>query len=156
MSEESPCYIAALRILGYRFNSEGELRRKLRSKKFEAAEIDATIERLHREKWLDDARFAAAFTRTRANKRVGRLRIRRELQAAGVSNEEASRAVTENLDPEREHEDLVALRDKRARILARRHGEEYLKTGEGRKKLAAHLVAQGYDAALVWDLVRKG
>jgi regulatory protein len=149
------CYIAALRILNYRFNSEGELRRKLRGKKFEKAEIDGVIERLHREKWLDDARFAGAFTRTRANRKVGRLRILRELQAAGVSNAEASRAVEENLDPEREREDLIALRDKRMRILARRHGEEFVKSDEGRRKVAAHLVAQGYDAATVWDVVRK-
>jgi SOS response regulatory protein OraA/RecX len=153
---DSPCYLAALRILGYRFNSEGELRRKLRSKKFEAGEIDAVIERLHREKWLDDARFAGAFTRSRANRRIGRLRILRELQAVGVSGGEATKAVAENLDPEREREDLIALRDKRMRILARRHGEEFLRTDEGRKKLAAHLVAQGYDAATVWDIVRKG
>lgn len=150
------CYLAALRILNYRFNSEGELRRKLRSKKFESAEIDGVIERLHREKWLDDARFAGAFTRTRANRKVGRLRILRELHAAGVSNAEAARAVEENLDPEREREDLIALRDKRRRILARRHGEDFVRSDEGRKKIAAHLVAQGYDAAMVWDVVRKG
>lgn len=152
---DSPCYIAALRILNYRFNSEGELRRKLRGKKFEAAEIDAVIERLRAEKWLDDGRFAGAFTRTRANRKIGRRRILRELHAAGVSDAEAARAVNENLDPEREREDLIALRDKRMRILARRHGDEYLSTDEGRKKIAAHLVAQGYDAALVWEVVRR-
>jgi len=32
------CYLAALRILNYRFNSEGELRRKLAAKKFDFAE----------------------------------------------------------------------------------------------------------------------
>jgi regulatory protein len=149
------CYLAAMRILNYRFNSELELRRKLRAKKFESGEIDAVIERLHKEKWLDDGRFAGAFTRSRSNRKVGRLRITRELQAAGVSREVASRAVSENLDPEKEREDLIALRDKRARILVRRHGEEYLQTDEGRRKLAAHLVAQGYDASLVWEVIGK-
>ena len=150
-----PCYLAAMRILNYRFNSEAELRRKLRAKKFEPGEIDAVIERLHREKWLDDSRFAGAFTRTRANRKIGRRRIARELQAAGVSGEVAARAVAENLDPEREREDLLALRDKRIRILARRHGEDYVRTDEGRKKLAAHLVAQGYDQSLVWEVLGK-
>ena len=150
-----PCYLAAMRILNYRFNSEAELRRKLRAKKFEPGEIDAVIERLHREKWLDDSRFAGAFTRARANRKIGRRRIARELQAAGVSGEVAARAVAENLDPEREREDLLALRDKRIRILARRHGEDYVRTDEGRKKLAAHLVAQGYDQALVWEVLGK-
>ena len=158
MTDPAPdaCYLAAVRILNYRFNSEVELRRKLRGKKFEAAEIERVIERLRNERWLDDSRFAGAFTRSRANRRIGRLRIVRELHAAGVSGEAASRAVAENLDPEREREDLVALRDKRMRILARRHGEEYLRTDEGRRKLAAHLVAQGYDIALVWEVIGRG
>lgn len=150
------CYLTAVRILRYRFNSEAELRRKLRAKRFAAAEIDAVVERLRDEKWLDDARFAGAFTRSRANRRIGRLRIARELQAAGVSGEEAARAIGENLDPERERDDLIALRDKRTRILVRRHGEDYVRSDEGRRKLAAHLVAQGYDAALVWDVIGKG
>lgn len=146
-----PCYAAALRILKYRFNSEAELRRKLRGKRFEKDDIETTIARLRSEKWLDDERFAAAFVRTRTNKRVGQLRIRRELQAAGVSDSDARDAVSANVDPEREQEALRELCRKRARMLVRRHGEEYLATGEGRNKLAGYLLKQGYDAALVRD-----
>lgn len=149
-----PCYVAALRILNYRFNSEGELRRKLRAKKFEKEAIDAAIVRLHREKWLDDDRFAGAFVRSRANKRVGSRRILRELQAAGVDETAAAQAVAANVDPERELESLHALRDRRARILLRRHGEEYLTTPEGRNKLTVYLLNQGYDAALVSEALR--
>jgi regulatory protein len=150
-----PCYLAALRILNYRFNSEGELRRKLRAKKFEKEAIDTTIARLHREKWLDDERFAGAFVRTRANKRLGRKRILRELQAAGVNHDSAERAVAENVDPERELESLHALRDRRARMLVRRNGEGYLTTLEGRNKLAVYLLNQGYDAALVSEALKE-
>jgi regulatory protein len=149
------CYLAAVRILRYRFNSEVELRRKLRSKKFEKEDIDGTIARLHREKWLDDARFAGAFVRTRANKRVGQRRIRRELQAAGVDGGTADQAVAENVDAERESEALRELCAKRARLLVRRHGAEYLITSEGRNKLAAYLLKQGYDAALVYDALKE-
>lgn len=144
------CYTSALRILRYRFNSEGELRRKLRAKKFEKDDIDATIARLHHEKWLDDERFAAAFVRTRANKRVGRLRIRRELQAAGVSEDDASRAIVENVDQEREGEALHELCVRRLRTLLRRERT----SEELRAKLTAYLVAQGYDSALVRQVVR--
>ena len=151
----SDCYTAALRILRYRFNSEVELRRKLRAKKFTSEDIDLAIARLHREKWLDDARFASAFVRTRANKRMGKLRIRRELQAAGVHQEEADQALRDNVDPEREGEALRELCARRARILTRRHGEGYLRTDEGRTKLAAYLAGQGYDSSLVWELVRN-
>lgn len=148
------CYLAALRILNYRFNSEAELRRKLRAKQFDRETIDATLGRLRDEKWLDDVRFAGAFARTRANKKVGRLRILRELQAAGVSEETASRAVLETIDSERETESLRDLAERRARILVRRHGPAYLGTDEGRKKLAAYLLKQGYDSALVWEFIR--
>ena len=149
------CYTAALRILEYRFNSEAELRRKLRAKSFEKDDIESAIARLHREKWLDDKRFAAAFVRSRANKRVGRLRIRRELQAAGVSSDAAEQAVAQNVDAEREHEALRELGRKRARILVRRHGEGYLATSEGRNKLASYLLKQGYDAGLVYEALKE-
>lgn len=152
MSEElERCYASAVRILKYRFNSEGELRRKLRGRKFEKDHIEATLARLRREKWLDDDRYAAAFVRSRANKRVGQLRIRRELQAAGVNDATAAQALADNVDPEREQESLRELVAKRSRIVARRHGEAFLTTAEGRNKLAAYLLKQGYDAALIHD-----
>ena len=152
---DDPCYAAALRILKYRFNSEAELRRKLRGKQFERDDIDAVVSRLRTEKWLDDDRYAAAFVRTRANKRVGQLRIRRELQAAGVSEDSAKQAVAQNVDPDREHDALRELGRKRARMLIRRHGEEYLGTSEGRNKLAGYLLKQGYDAGLVYEALKE-
>lgn len=149
------CYAAAVRILKYRFNSEAELRRKLRGKQFAKDDIEAAIARLQKEKWLDDDRYAAAFVRTRANKRVGPLRIRRELQAAGVSDDSAKQAVAQNADPEREHDALRELGRKRARMLIRRHGEAYLGTSEGRNKLAGYLLNQGYDARLVYEALKE-
>lgn len=150
-----PCYLAALRILNYRFNSEGELRRKLRAKKFEKDAIDSTIARLHKERWLDDERFAGAFVRTRANKGIGKLRIVRELQAAGIDQSAAQEAVTANVEPESEREALLELGRKRARMLVRRHGDAFLSTADGRNKLAGYLLKQGYDAALVREAVRQ-
>lgn len=150
----SDAYTAALRILRHRFNSEAELRRKLRGKKFEKDDIDAAIARLYREKWLDDERFAAAFVRTRANKRVGKLRIRRELQAAGVSDAAAGEAIAENVDPEREREALEALCARRIRVLVRRYGIASLDSEEVEAKLTGFLIGKGYDSGLVREVVR--
>jgi regulatory protein len=147
------CHIAALRILNYRWNSEVELRRKLKSKRFEAADIDTTIARLRAEKWLDDERFAGALVRTKSLKRVGRGKIKGALRAAGVDGESAERAIRENLDPEKEREGLEAMCAKRMRMLARRHGEEFLATSEGRAKLMMWLLNQGHDVALVREVV---
>ena len=152
---DDPCYIAALRILNYRFNSEAELRRKLRSKKFSAEQIDATVEKLRRERWLDDDRFAMAFARTRAQKRLGPRRIRRELEMAGIEGEQAERAVAAAVDPEREREALLEVLDKRAAHLTRRHGAGYLNTPEGRNKLTGYLLKQGYDAGLIYEALKE-
>src|SRR6266550_3474049 len=147
-------YLAALRILKYRFNSEHELKRKLASKRFEAAEIEAAIERLHEEKWIDDERFAGAFVRTRAFKKIGPARIKQELKAAGVAREVIDRTLAENVDEARTREDLRSAADKRRRLLIRRHGEEYVASAVGKMKLAAYLIKQGYAADQVRDVVR--
>ena len=149
------CYIAALRILRYRFNAEGELRRKLAAKRFERDVIDTTIDRLRDEKWLDDERFAAAFVRTRMQKHIGRARIRRELIAAGVANDIAARALAENADEERERAELAAACEKRIRLMKRRHGDDVLESPHERKKLAAYLLKQGYDSALIQSVVKE-
>jgi len=142
------CYASSLRILKYRFNSTAELRRKLRSKGFDRETIEATLARLREEKWLDDARFAAAFVRTQALKRKGRRRIRRELMGAGVDDATIANAVAENVDAEGERERAAAAAQKRLPILARRYGSE-----DVRNKLRAYLLKQGYEASLVYDVV---
>ncbi|MBV9495844.1 MAG: regulatory protein RecX [Acidobacteria bacterium] len=143
------CYSAALRILSFRFNSVAELQRKLRAKKFDDAEIAETLERLRAEKWLDDERFADSYVRTRTAKKIGRVRILRELSTAGVSSEAASRAVAENVDPEREREELAALCQRKLEALRRRRGEEYAASDEGRAKLMAQLARSGFETSAV-------
>lgn len=147
------CYTAALRILNYRFNSEAELRRKLAAKKFDGDDIDAAMARLRREKWLDDARFAEAFVRARMRKRIGRLRIRRELTAAGVDDETVAAALRRNADPEGEREALASLCRKRIAALERKHGAEFVRSGEGRAKIARALARSGYDRAAIIDVI---
>ena len=142
------CYTAALRILNYRFNSEAELRRKLARKEFDAAEIDAAIARLRDEKWLDDGRFAAAFVRERQRRRLGRFRIRRELVAAGVEDDVAADALRQNFDAEGERAAALETARRRAARLD-------LASPADRNKLAAYLLKQGYDAALIRDVVKE-
>ena len=146
------CYQAALRILGFRFNSTSELRRKLRAKKFAEDEISATLERLREEKWLDDERYAGAYARTRAQKRVGRLRILRELAEAGVDGEAARQAVAESTDPERERDAARAAAAKRLRVLLRKPPGEY---DDVRQKLAAYLMRQGFEASLAIEIAKE-
>jgi regulatory protein len=141
------CYAAALRILRYRFNSAGELRRKLTAKEFDRDTIAETIARLTNEKWIDDARFAGAYVRTRLLKRIGKLRIRRELMVAGVADDIISDAIRANVNTDEERERAVAAARRRIPILQ--------KKGELRNKLTAYLLKQGYDGALVRDVVKE-
>ena len=134
------CYTAALRILGYRFNSEAELRRKLVAKRFDNEAIDATLARLRDEKWLDDERFAGAYVRTRTQKGIGRLRIRRELMAAGVDDDAAERALRENAGGEEER--LQAAYEKLARRVSDPH------------KIAVRLQRLGFELSAIRNYVR--
>jgi regulatory protein len=151
--EVERCLASAMRILDYRFNSVVELRQKLAAKEFDSGVIDGIIERLSAEGWLDDERFAGALVRTRALKRLGPHRIRRELRAKGVSDDVAARALRQNIDPEAEKAAAIALCEKKMRIIARRHGAAYLRTDEGRKKLAAYLLNHGYEAGRVFEVI---
>jgi regulatory protein len=150
VDESERCYLAALRILKYRFNSAAELRRKLQSKRFERDVIDSTLGRLAKENWLDDARFAAAYVRTRALKKKGRVRIRRELMGAGVADDVIKSAVSENINSEDEHARALALAERRLPILARR-----FEPAAVRNKLTVYLLNQGYDAALVRSILEE-
>ena len=72
-----------------------------------------------------------------------------------VGRDEVKQALRENSNPEKEREDAVALFEKRRRLLIRRHGEDYVLTDEARRKLAAYLLNQGYDSALVQSVVKE-
>ena len=150
MSAPDDCYRAALRILNHRFNSAAELKRKLRAKGFDRECIEPTIVRLTDEKWLDDERYAGAYVRTRLQKRIGKLRVRRELIAAGVADEIIDQALGENVDSDAERARAVAAAEKRLPILVRRYGAQL-----ARNKLTAYLLKQGYDFALVREIVKE-
>lgn len=144
------CYVAAMRILNHRFNSEGELRRKLEMKEFARDVIDATVDRLRSERWLDDDRFATAYVRTRVRKGIGLLRVKRELIAAGVESDTIARALDESLPDHDERAAAVASARKRLAFLRRRDDDALI-----REKLIAYLFRQGFDSSMAMDVVRE-
>jgi len=148
--ELARCYGAALRILQHRWNSAGELRRKLRLKEFDDDAVSATLERLTSEKWLDDERFAEAFVRGRTRKRIGTLRVRRELAMAGVDSDIIDRVLAGQRNAEAERATVLELAKKKLAIL-RGRGEEDERL---RQKLSAYLARQGFETSLVIDVVR--
>ncbi|MFW6278239.1 MAG: regulatory protein RecX [Halorhodospira sp.] len=74
----------ALRLLGRREHTHRELREKLTRRGYDAAEVDAVLAGLVEEGWLDEARFAEAFVRSRIERGQGPVRIEQEMRQRGV------------------------------------------------------------------------
>src|SRR5438132_6493539 len=89
-------YLDGLKMLARRELSEAQVRQRLARKGHEADAIDAAVTRLREERALDDARVAEAIARTQtAVRRRGKLRVRREIESAGITGATARRAVDE-------------------------------------------------------------
>ncbi|MGA3019977.1 MAG: RecX family transcriptional regulator [Bryobacteraceae bacterium] len=84
----------ALKSLGARAHSIGELREKLRRRAERAGDIDGVLARLKEHQYLDDRRYAESFASARlANEKLGRTRVIRELRARRVAPAVAERMV---------------------------------------------------------------
>jgi len=86
--QRGSCFDCALRVLALRGHSVAELRRKLKTKGYEEAEIEGSIARLLELNYLDDARFARGFAESSIrNGRGYGARLKLELSRRGVTGE---------------------------------------------------------------------
>jgi regulatory protein len=84
----------ALRVLGGRAHSAGELREKMRRRAERIADVDEVIGRLKDHGYLDDSRFAEGFAASRlANDRLGKTRVIQDLRQRRVAPSLAERTV---------------------------------------------------------------
>jgi regulatory protein len=84
----------ALKSLGARAHSIGELREKLRRRAERVGDIDGVLARLKEVGYLDDKRYAESFASARlSNEKLGRMRVMRELRARRVAPAVAERTV---------------------------------------------------------------
>jgi regulatory protein len=87
-------YVAGLRLLGRRELSETQMRQRLARRGYPDADIATAVARLKEEHALDDRRVAGAMARTEtAIKRRGRVRVRRQIEQAGIDADTAREAV---------------------------------------------------------------
>jgi len=109
-----PAYLAGLRLLARRELTAAQLRDRLLARAHPPDEVDAALARLRDTGALDDVRAARALASTAVRvKGRGRLRVLRELEAAGVDPATARDA----LDAALAETDEAALLD---RAIARR------------------------------------
>src|SRR6266852_4023644 len=84
----------ALKMLGGRACSSGELRQKLRARAARLEDVDTTLARLKEYRYLDDRRFAESYAAARLeNQRLGKNRVSQELRRRRVAPALAEAAV---------------------------------------------------------------
>jgi regulatory protein len=137
-------YRRAVLRLARRDHTVAELRRVLLERGHEPAEVDEAIERLRRERYLDDKGYAERFARSRlAHQGLGRTRIRQSLRQRGVARGEAEAGLATALN----EVDESAVVDQ----LARRYWKQHVSVEPERRlpRLWAFLLRRGFAHGLV-------
>jgi regulatory protein len=133
-------YLTALNMLARRELSEAQLRQRLTRRQFPTDEIDDAVARLRQDRSLDDARVAGAIARSQLSlKKRGRLRVKREIEAAGIASALAEQAVAEAYADV----DAEALLSS---AIDRRLGSRTLDDDRDMARLFRYLVGQGFPA----------
>ncbi len=136
----------AYRYLGHRARTVAEVRRHLEAKGVEPAAIDAAVQDLHEQRYLDDARYAEQFADDR--RRLdgwGAERIARKLATLGVDAQHVEAALGAQ-DTDAELDAALTLLRRRFRVAPGSDRE--------RDRALGLLVRKGYELELAYDAVR--
>lgn len=129
---------SALNSLDYRDHSEKEIRAKL-LRKHDADYVDEAVEKLIELDLVNDERYAENYARELfERKKFGKMRIKSELRAKGISADIANAAV-EELFEEEEPDDVQRIVD----IIGKRYYNR-MNDEVGRKKVFSALQRMGY------------
>ena len=143
-------YIDGLRMLGRRELSEAQVRQRLARRGHPSDQIDAAVDRLRQERAIDDARVAEAIAHTEtAVRRRGKLRVRRQIEQAGIAPATARHAIDEvfgGIDDEALLEEALARR-LRGRDRPADEGEF--------RRLFRYLVGQGFEPDRVMAILKR-
>ncbi len=141
-------YLDALKMLARRELSEFQVRQRLTRRGHDSGAIDIAIERLKSERAIDDRRVAEAIVRTQsARKGRGRLRVEREIAAAGISLAD----VRQSLDAMLGDEDLLI----EAAIAKRLRGNTSVADGAEFRRLCRYLVGQGFEPDRILQALKR-
>lgn len=136
----------AYRYLGHRDRSAAELRRHLAIKEPDAEVVDAVLEAIEEQGYVDDARFAERFAEDKRRlEGWGPDRIARKLADAGIARAQIDAALAQR-DAEDDLQTALALLERKLR--------EPPADDRGRERALGFLVRKGYDLDLAYDAVR--
>ena len=109
----------AVKCLGMRAFSAGDLRAKLQLRAANTADVDPVLARLKDIGYLDDRRFAESFAAARVeNEGFGRMRVLSDLRARRISGKLAEQAVERALGERSEAELIEAYIERRMPSIA--------------------------------------
>jgi regulatory protein len=143
-------YLAGLQLLARRELSEAQVRQRLSRRGHPTEDIDTAIARLLEERALDDRRVASAIASTQVRVRGrGRLRVKRQIEAAGISSTLAQAATDAAFAEIDSDALLIAALEKRLR------GRSTIADEREFQRLFRYLVAQGFDHDRVISSLRS-
>ena len=153
LETENELYDYAVGALGRRMRSVAELKRLLRPRVDAESEIGQTlvelvIRRLKDQGYLNDAKYAAAYSAFRRdNEKFGRRRIVTELKAKGVHGEVLEKAVDDVFSDVNE--------EKQARDYLRRKRLQKPKDQKQTARIFRQLMRAGFGAKTIFSILRK-
>jgi regulatory protein len=113
-SSPERAYLTALRLLNARDYAVARLREKLRGRGFDEAHLEAALERLISEGWLNDLRFAERFAESAVGSgRYYGPRLRMEMRRRGLPPELVSEVLGRVLGEHDEAEEVRAMIERR-------------------------------------------
>jgi len=146
-------YVDGLRMLGRRELSEAQVRQRLARKGHQPDEIDAAVDRLRKERAIDDARVAEAIAHTETTvRRRGKLRVRRQIEQAGIAPAIARHAIDEVFGGIDGIDDGALLEEALTRRL---RGRDRLADEAEFRRLFRYLVGQGFEPDRVIAILKR-
>ena len=143
-------YIDGLKLLGRRELSEQQVRQRLARQGHNPEDIDDAVHRLREQRAIDDVRVAAAIARTEtAVKRRGKLRVRMQIERAGIDRRIAKAATDEAFDAIDDDALIEAALRKRLR-----HGHA-ITDQRAYQRLYRFLLAQGFEADRIAGVLKR-
>jgi regulatory protein len=134
-------YIDGLKMLARRELSESQIRQRLARKQHPPDDVDEAVARLRAERAIDDVRVAEAIARTETSiRRRGKLRVRMQIERAGIAKAVARRAIDDVFSTIDDDALLDASLDRRLR------GRSAIADDREMQRLYRYLVAQGFES----------
>jgi regulatory protein len=134
-------YLDGLKLAAGRELSEAQVRQRLARKGHSPTEIEAAVSRLKGERAIDDIRVAEAIARSETStKRRGKLRVRMQIERAGIAAATARKVVDEIFS----EIDADALLE--AALTRRMLGRDRVEDDREFQRLYRYLLNQGFDS----------